>query len=86
MDLSTVVVAVKKRAKSDLFSLSRAEIAISRKSASRSFSLFFNFFISREQTLVFKSVKEYWYRTKGASVGSSSVFTVGPRSSKEIAH
>lgn len=58
MDLSTVVVAVTKRAKSALFSLSRAQIAISRKSANRSFPLFFNFFIWREQTRVFKSVKE----------------------------
>lgn len=56
--LSTVVVAVTKRAKSALFSLSRAQIAISRKSANRSFPLFFNFFIWREQTRVFKSVKE----------------------------
>ena len=45
MDLSTVVVAVTKRAKSALFSLSRAQIAISRKSANRSFPLFFNSFI-----------------------------------------
>lgn len=45
MDLSTVVVAVTKRAKSALFSLSRAQIAISRKSANRSFPLLFNFFI-----------------------------------------